>query len=165
MRGFILLVACLAMQGCLTTTKPAFDETNSIPAGDSPAMVAFVEAWEREVSKEDSPRELIENASLVHDMDGLVIVQEERGGKADYYAVGVIARRPLLCLVHDEKMDVIAERHGVELKVDRDEGSEESLPAPMTADGTKEALYAFVLDAFRNGLLACQIPSELTGGP
>ena len=55
--------------------------------------------------------------------------------------------------------------HGVSLKIDRTEDMDEPTPAPMKADGTKEALHAFVLDAFRNGGLVCQAASELLGAP
>ena len=165
MRTFFLVLTCMALAGCLTTAKPVFDQTNSVAAGDSPTMVAFVEAWERELPNAQSPRELIENASRVHDMDGLVIVEETTGDSADYYAVGMLGPRPMLCLLHDDKMETVAARHGVSLKIERTEEMDEATPAPMTADGTKEALHAFVLDAFRGAGLVCQAASELVGGP
>ena len=71
----------------------------------------------------------------------------------------------LLCLVHDEKMDVIAARHGVTLEIKRDDDTDEMTPAQMNADGTTERLFAFVVDAYTDGLLICQAPSDLVGGP
>ena len=146
-----------------TTSKPAFNATNSVSAGDSKLLVRFVEAWEASLPAESSPRELITDGARVHELDGIVIVEETRNGSADYYAVGLLGNRPVLCLVHDEKMDVIAERHGVQIEIKREDESD-STPAMMNADGTEEALYAFVIDAFTNGMLACQAPTELTGG-
>ena len=163
MRAFFVLAACLMLQACLTTTKPAFDELNSVAAGDAPALVAFVEAWEAKMGAEDSPRELITNKNRVHEIDGLVIVQEVRGEMADYYAVGLMGSRPVLCLVHDEKLDEIAARHGVTLEVKREEGNDDTMPAAMTADGTKEQLFKFVIDAYTDGMLTCQVPSPVIG--
>lgn len=166
MRAIMAAMLCVALSGCLRTSEPVFDETNSIAAGEAPEFVSFVEAWEVMKPDSESPRTLIENGNRVHVMGNLVIVEERDGaveGNTDYYALSLVGGRPLVCLVHDEKIGVIAERNSVEIQVDRSEDMDDATPAPMLATGDKAALHAFVMDAFTNGLLMCYAPSALVG--
>ncbi len=166
MRAIVLIVACLALAGCLKTTKITFDETNSMSAADSPILAKFIEAWGRELPNEGSPEVLIQNGNRVKEIRGVVIVQEASGdGTAEYYAVGLMGDRPAVCFVHDEKMDEVAERHGVKLEIDRSSSGDGDRPASMKADGEKAALYAFVVDAYSEGMLSCQAMTKLVGGP
>lgn len=152
--GLILL--CLLLAGCLTTPRPVFDATNSVPAGESPAFMAFVNAWEARSGDGDSPRQLIGQGARVVELDGQALVQEtKQDGTADYYLLGVMGTRPVSCLLKDKGMPELAASFGVTLEVDRDADSDPNLPAQMYADGPDAALDDFIRAAFTRGELNC----------
>ena len=165
MRALLLLVATLALSGCLTTTKAVLDDQNSVAAAESAALVAFVETWEKDVpGSEGSPRELLTTGARVVEIGSQVLVEEIKDdGGADYYTVALFDGRPILCMAHHDGIEAIAARHGVTVKVHEDENAGPGTPSPVTADGTKAALYAFVMDVFKTGNLACQLPGVKAG--
>lgn len=162
----LIIPLMLVLSGCLTTSKPVLTPENATPAGESPAFMAYVDAWEAAAGPEDSPREVANDGGLVVDLDGQILIQEIKpGGGAEYYSIGMMGGRPMACFAHDAEMQPIADRHGVTLKIDRDDDDDEIAPAPVHADGTVEALHAFVMDVFRTGTLTCTaFPTKRQGG-
>lgn len=157
----LFLLPILLLTGCLTTTKPTFTDENSIRASQSAALVSFVDAWEARYGLEDSPRAVIEQDLRVLDLDGMIVIEEPSGNAlAEYYSIGMMGNRPIACFVHDSQIQDIAEMHDVTVKVDREEGSNDPSPASIRADGSKEALFGFVVDAFQNGTLSCFAPPK-----
>jgi len=155
----LLLLPILLLTGCLTTTKPAFTDENSIRASQSAVLVNFIDAWETRYGLEDSPRAVIEQDFRVLDLDGMIVIEEPSGSAgAEYYAIGMMGKRPIACFVHDSKIQSIAKTHDVTVTVDREEGSNETNPAPIRADGSASALFGFVVDAFQSGTLSCFAP-------
>ena len=161
LRFGMLAALGLILSGCLTTTKPVFDQSNSIAAADSSALLAYVEAWERMSGPQDSPRALIEAGARVVEISGMIVVEERKESGAEYYSMALVGGRPMACFAHDAKMQEIADRHGVALTIDRDEDDSEMEPVAVKADGTKDALYGFVMDAFRVGTLSCTLPPDI----
>lgn len=164
MRTVLHLIAVLALSGCLTTPRPVFNATNSVKAGDSPAFVRLVETWEAEMGAEESPREMITDGDRVVDLGGIIVIEDRWDSFAQYMAVAVMGKRVAVCLVHQTKIDQIAARHGVTVTLDRDGDADPTLPAQIKADGSDDALYAFVIDAFTDGLLICQAASKFVDG-
>jgi hypothetical protein len=159
LRNALLAVAALLLGGCLSTKEPVFDASNSLPVGEMPEFIAFVDAWESFVGADDSPREMIADGGRGIMVDGILVVQD----KAEYYAVAVIAGRPLACVIHaDHSIMTVAEAHGVTVEVDSSQAEELSLlmPVPVRADGPPEALVAFIRDQFANEALACSLPKR-----
>lgn len=162
MQKLLILAACFMLAGCLTTTKPVFDDTNSVKAGASPAFVKFVAAWEAAKGTSDSPRGMIKDGKRVADLGGLIVVEDVKSnGRAEYIAVGLLGSRLMVCAGHDDKVKAIAGRHGVKVEISRSATDDKSMPAAVLADGTRAQLHAFVLDYFRSGTLVCH--SEALG--
>jgi hypothetical protein len=157
MLKFVLLAGmALLLTGCLSTKEPVFDETNSLPVGEIPEFIAFVDAWESFVGADDSPREMTAQGGRGIIVDGILVVQD----KAEYFAVAVVAGRPLACVIHaDEAIQAVAAKHGVTVELDNPEpGDLNSIgPVPVRADGSPEALMAFIRDQFTNQALACSM--------
>jgi len=156
----LLAGMALLLTGCLSTKEPVFDETNSLPVGEIPEFFAFVDAWESFVSADESPREMIAQGRRGIIVDGILVVQDN----AEYFAVAVVAGRPLACVIHaDQSIQAVAAKHGVTVEVDQSEpgaepGDLNSLgPVPVRADGPPEALMAFIRDQFANQALACSM--------
>lgn len=150
----------MALSGCLTTTKPVLNDTNSIAAGKSALFVAFVEAWDAKIPGADgSPRELIEQGVRVKEIGSHVLIQEAKDdGGADYYTVALFDGRPMMCMAHNEGIETIAARHGVTVTIEESDDAGPGAPSPMTADGTEAALFGFVMDVFGHGNIVCQMP-------
>ena len=154
LRNALLAGAALLLGGCLSTKEPVFDASNSLPVGEIPEFIAFVDAWESFVGADDSPREMIADGGRGIIVDGILVVQDRAG----YYAVAVIAERPLACVIYaDQSIKTVAAAHGVTVEIDRSESEELGLlsPVPVEADGPPEALVAFIRDQFANQRLAC----------
>ncbi len=157
----LFLLPILLLTGCLTTSKPAFTDENSIRASKSTILVSFIDVWEARYGPEDSPRAVVEQDLRVLDLDGMIVVEEPSGAAgAEYYSIGMMGNRPIACFVHDSQIQDVAEMHDVTVTVDREEGSNDPSPAPIRADGSAEALFGFVVDAFRNGTLSCFAPPK-----
>ncbi len=159
LRNALLAGAALLLGGCLSTKEPVFDESNSLPVGEIPEFNAFVDAWESFVGAEDSPREMIADGGRGIIVDGILVVQDG----AEYYAVAVIADRPLACVIYaDHSITTVAAAHGVTVEIDRSDAEELGLlsPVPVKADGPPEALVAFIRDQFANQALACSMPKR-----
>ncbi len=159
LRNALLAGAALLLGGCLSTKEPVFDATNSLPVGEIPEFIAFVDAWESFVGAEDSPREMIAAGGRGIIVDGILVVQD----RAAYYAVAVIADRPLACVIYaDQSLETVAAAHGVAVEIDRSDSEElgSLYPAPVEADGPPEALIAFIRDQFANQALACSMPKR-----
>lgn len=153
-RTILLACATLLLAGCLTTTKPVFDETNSKPVAEIPEFLAYADAWETFVAASGTPRELIATGARGVVIDGFVVVQEH----ADYYAFTTIGGRPLSCVIFaDKNIETVAKAHGVTIEIQQREGiaTIDDAPANVTADGPDAALLAFVRDQFANQRLAC----------
>ena len=157
MRVFLVGVTVL-LAGCLTTREPVFDESNSRALGEMPEFLAFVETWEGFGGTDGSPRELIEDGERGIVVDGITVVQEHE----DYFAVGTLGARPILCMVFaDDRMEQVAAEHGGEVEIQRREGmSLDDQPVPVRADGPRPALEAFVRDQFASQRLACIAPAR-----
>jgi len=151
----------LALSGCLTTKQPVFDESNSLPVAEIPEFMAAVEAWEAYHGTDGSPREMIAQNLRGIAVDGFAVVQEN----SDYFAFAVIGNRPVFCAIYaEEGIAVAAKSQGVSVEVDwPDEERWRDLPVPVTADGPKEALMAFIRDQFANQRLACLAQAKRTG--
>ena len=159
LRNALLAGAALLLGGCLSTKEPVFDATNSLPVGEIPEFIAFVDAWESFVGADDSPREMIADGGRGIIVDGILVVQD----RAEYYAVAVIADRPLACVIYaDQSIKKVAAAHGVTVEIDRSESEELGLlsPVPVKADGPPEALVAFIRDQFANQAPACSMPKR-----
>jgi hypothetical protein len=158
-RNTVLAGALLALCGCLSTPGPVFDASNSRAVGDIPEFMAFVDAWESFVGADDSPCAMIADGGRGIIVDGILVVQD----KAEYYAVAVIADRPLACVIYaDEYMEKVAAAHGVTVEIDRSDSEELGLlsPMPVKANGPPDALIAFISDLFANQALACNMPKR-----
>jgi hypothetical protein len=158
-RNTVLAGALLALCGCLSTPEPVFDASNSRAVGDIPEFMAFVDAWESFVGADDSPREMIADGGRGIIVDGVLVVQD----KAEYYAVSVVADRPMACVIYaDEYTGTVAAAHGVTVEIDRSDSGELGLlsPVPVKADGPTDALIAFIRDQFANQALACNMPKR-----
>ena len=59
MRQALLVGAALLLAGCLSTKEPVFDATNSLPVGEIPEFLAYVEAAEAFSGPANSPRKLV----------------------------------------------------------------------------------------------------------
>ena len=152
-RYALLAGAAMLLGGCLSTPEPVFDETNSLPVGEIPEFIAFADAWESYVAKGGSPRGLIDEGGRGVVIDGIVVVQAE-----GYYALAVIGGRPVTCMIYaDASIEPVAAAHGVTVEVDTpdDDWSIDDLPVAVEADGSPEALVAFIRDQFANQRLAC----------
>lgn len=159
LRNALLAGAALLLGGCLSTKEPVFDASNSLPVGEIPEFIAFVDAWESFVGADDSPREMIADGGRGIIVDGILVVQDRAG----YYAVAVIAERPLACVIYaDQSIKAVAAAHGVTVEIDRSESEELGLlsPVPVKVDGPPEALVAFIRDQFANQALACSMPKR-----
>ncbi len=159
LRNALLAGAALLLSACLSTPEPVFDESNSLAVGEIPEFMAFVDAWESFVGADDSPREMIADGARGVIVDGILLVQD----KAEYYAVAVIANRPLACVIYaDSSIEAVAEAHGVTVEIDRSDSDELGLlsPVPVEADGPPDALIAFIRDQFANQALACSMPKR-----
>jgi len=155
----ILLACLLTLPGCLFTKEPVLDRTNSIAAGESPAFMDVVAAWEARYGTDASPREVVENGQRVLPVGDLVVIQEENDHMGStYYAAGILGERPIFCLLHDRDLTPIAERNGVVLEIEQREREVEEMPAMMGAEGSQADLLAFLKDAFANGALLCKMP-------
>ena len=159
-RYIILVFSALLLSGCLSTKEPVFDATNSLPLGDIPEFIDFADAWENFVSDDDSPREMIARGGRGIVVDGILVVQD----KTEYFAVSVVAGRPLACVIHvDQNIEAVAVAHGVTVEVDRSGSAAESDdlssldPVPVWTEGPPEALMAFIRDQFANQALACSM--------
>jgi hypothetical protein len=151
--------ALLLLSGCLKTTQPVFDASNSQPVGELAEFLAFVDVWEKFTGEDDSPRALIASGERGIIMDGLIVVQE----RDEYYAFAIVGGRPLACVINaDETIEDVAQAHGVTVEVDRPEAAQQDVlvPVSVTADGPPEALLAFVKDQFANQALACSMPKR-----
>ncbi len=159
LRSALLAGAALLLGGCLSTKEPVFDATNSLPVGEIPEFIAFVDAWESFVGAEDSPREMIADGRRGIIVDGILVVQD----KTEYYAVAVIADRPLACVIYaDQSITTVAAAHGVTVEIDLSDSEElgSLYPVPVEADGPPDALIAFIRDQFANQALACSMPKR-----
>ncbi|HUS55369.1 MAG TPA: hypothetical protein VMY41_15370 [Thermohalobaculum sp.] len=159
LRCALLAGAALLLGGCLSTKEPVFDETNSLPLGEIPEFIAFVDAWENFVNADDSPREMIAEGGRGIVVDGILVVHD----KAEYFAVAMVAGRPLACVIHaDHTIEAVAAAHGVTVELDKSElGDPFPLgPVPVAADGPPEALMTFIRDQFANQALACTMPKR-----
>lgn len=154
----LLAVVVVLLSGCLTAREPAFDASNSRPVGDIPGFVTFVEAWERFGTENGSPREMIRNGERGVTVDGVVVVQQDGG----YIAVGTLGKRPLICVVFaDDRLEERAAMHGVKVAVHNPRDmNRDTQPLSVAADGSSEALEAFIRDQFANGRLACLAPAR-----
>ena len=164
MRVIALFAMCLLLPGCLITTQPVFNASNSVAADKSAAFMSIVELWETEISKSSSPRGLIESGSRVVELDGVVIVEDRSDNMSNHYALVRMGQRVAVCVVHHKEIEKIAAPHGVKLKVDRDSISDPTFPTLITADGSQSAMFAFVMDAFKEGMLICQSGSDTVAG-
>ncbi len=156
LKNALMALAASLLSGCLFTPEPVFNASNSWPIGKMPEFTAFVEAWESFVGVDDSPREMIGDGGRGMVVDGILVVQDGR----DYYALAVVAGRPLSCVIHaDDTIEKVAAAHGVTIEVDRSEAKELDalVPVPVKADGPPEALVAFIRDQFANQALACSM--------
>ena len=159
LRSALLADAALLLGGCLSTKEPVFDATNSLPVGEIPEFIAFVDAWESFVGADDSPREMIADGGRGIIVDGILVVQD----RAEYYAVAVIADRPLACVIYaDQSIKTVAAAHGVAVEIDRSDSEElgSLYPALVEADGSPDALMAFIQDQFANQALVCSLPKR-----
>lgn len=154
----ILPALAVLLSGCLTAREPAFDASNSRPVGDIPDFVHFVEAWERFGADNGAPRDMIRNGARGVTVDGAVVVQQNGG----YIAVGTFGARPLMCVVFaDDRIEERAATHGVTLALHNpNDVSRDDQPLSLAADGTPQALDAFIRDQFANGRLACLAPAR-----
>ncbi len=154
-RAAVLLAAVLLLLGCLTASGPILDETNSRPVGEIPEFLTLVDAWESFSGADGSPRELIAEGARGIVLDGMVVVQEGTG----YFVLAMLGPRPATCAVYaDHDIEGHAGRFGVTVEVgraDSDRIDAIELPAPVAADGSKEALMAFIRDQFANRRLVC----------
>ena len=173
MHRILAVMACMLLAGCLTTTKPVFDASNSIKAGDSKAFVAFVDAWEKRMGKKRSPRALIAMGARIVERGGMMIVEMQQGPKILYMAVGWMGKRQVACMVHHKGIEQMAKRHGVEAKAkgagsimsgmglppakSKEPKKDDDKPKLIEASGDKAKLHAFIMDAFDNGRLHCQV--------
>ncbi len=164
MRLAAFFALCLLLPGCLLTTQPVFNAQNSMAAAESPAFMRIVELWETEISLDTSPRELGSQGARVIELDGVVIVEDLSGGLPNHYALVPMGRRVAVCVVHHKEIETIGARHKVQLKVDRDQISDPTFPTLITADGTGQEMFNFVMDAFKEGLLICQSGSDTVRG-
>ena len=159
LRNMLLAGTALLLGGCLTTPKPVFDETNSLPVAEIPQFVAFVDNWESFVGSDDSPRELIAQGGRGVLVNGILVVQERN----EYYALTVVAGRPLACVIYaDDSIEKAAAAHGVTVEVERSEEAQRDVltPVPVEAAGPPEALMAFIQDQFANQSLAYNMPKR-----
>ena len=150
----LLASAALLLGGCLSTKEPVFDASNSLPVGEIPEFIAFVDAWDSFVDPDDSPRKLIAEGVRGVVVDGNVVIQE----KSEYYAFGMLGGRPISCVIYaDDSIESFAAAHGATVEVDRSEAEVRGVlvPVPVAADGPPEALVAFIRDQFANQRLAC----------
>lgn len=151
--------------GCLQTTSPAFDETNSVAAAESAALAALALAWDGYYdSPEDGPRELMETpGARAVEIGDMIVVQApdfvgdpETGARRTvwlYVAYRMQDARPVHCVIDaDETIHGTARDLGVEIVV---EGHGEDYPPDVTASGDPAALFAFVRQVFTTGDLAC----------
>jgi hypothetical protein len=153
LRNVVLASAVLALGGCLSTAEPVFDASNSRAVGEIPEFIAYAEAWEQFVGKKGSLRDLIDNGGRGIVVDGIIVVQEN----AEYYALAMMGGRPVSCVIYAEDIiQAVAEQQGVTVEVDIPEGkSIDDAPVTVRADGSTEALAAFIRDQFANQRLAC----------
>jgi hypothetical protein len=159
LRNALLACAALLLGGCLSTKEPVFDASNSRPVGEMPEFIAFADAWESFIGAEDSPREMVADGGRGIIVDGILVIQDG----ADYYAVAVVADRPLSCVIHaDSSIEAVAEAHGVTVEVNHSDAEDLSalVPVPVRAIGPREALVAFIRDQFANQALACSMPKR-----
>lgn len=153
MRNLLLIWAALLLAGCLSTREPVFDETNSLPVGEIPEFMAFVDAWEAYNGTDGSPREMIADGARGIVADGVLVVQDH----TDYFALGTLGPRPLACMIFaDSGLEAAAAEHGVAVEITKSESTSiDDQPVPVEADGPKPALEAFIRDQFANRRLAC----------
>ena len=164
MRVIALFALCLLLPGCLITTQPVFNASNSVAADKSALFMEIVELWEREISPSSSPRDLIKSGSRVIELDGVVIVEDRSDNMSNHYALVRMGQRIAVCVVHHKEIEKIAAPHGVDLKVDRSSISDPTFPTLITANGSQAAMFAFVMDAFKEGMLICQSGSDTVDG-
>jgi len=152
-RNAVFAGVALVLGGCLSTAEPVLDASNSRPVGDIPEFIAYADAWEQFVGKKGSLRELIDNGGRGIVVDGIVVVQEN----AEYYALAMMGGRPVSCVIYAEDIiQAVAEAQGVTVELDVDEGKNlNDAPVTVRADGSPEALVAFIRDQFANQRLAC----------
>lgn len=153
MRKALLVGAALLLAGCLSTKEPVFDATNSLPVGEIPEFLAYVEAAEAFSGPANSPRKLVAEGARGTVVDGILVVQD----KTRYYALVTIGRRPVTCMVWaDRDFEKLAADWGISVVVkDTDERDREDGPVPVEADGPKQALAAYIREQFASQRLAC----------
>jgi hypothetical protein len=153
LRNSVLASVALVLAGCLSTAEPVLDASNSRPVGDIPEFIAYVDAWEGFVGKKDSPRALITDGGRAIVVDDIIVVQEN----AEYFALAMMGGRPVSCVIYTEDIiQAVAEAQGVTVELDIEDGKGiNDAPVPVRADGSTEALVAFIRDQFANQRLAC----------
>lgn len=161
-KGLRWIVLCLMLPGCLSTKTAVFDEGNSIRAGDS-AELARIDAVARALLPDgDGGGPIAPPDDRVVELGGLVIVEERSSsGEGEYFGYATLGPRPVICVAHDEKMQALADRHGVTVMIARSDDMKEEEPAGTLADGPKDKLYDFVIAAFAEGTLVCRAPPAI----
>ncbi len=159
---------CLLLGGCLYTARPVFDAERSVALDAAPGFAEFVRVAEA-FGGAPFQRGEIEPATVrAVDLGRFLVLEIHEPGEtaALHLAIGHAGGRPFLCEVETGPgLERAAEAAGLAVAY-RLTGLGLRLPAeprPERAaypvfDGPDEALFAFVLDRFARGPLACEFP-------
>ena len=149
-------VLTVLLSGCLFTKDPALDETNSIAAVDSPE---FRVIYQRAGKDPDTDPDLGEDARVMV-LDGLVVLQSWSGyvGQYGYVGYGLLGERAAVCVPKlDEDLDIAAVAASFDVSADVAGGDRAQGPPNIHAEGTRDAMRAFVRDLFVNYPLVCAV--------
>ena len=157
LRWWVAGLAAVLTSGCLSSTTPAFDESNSIAALDSLELRLIFTA----MGKDPAEDAAISAEDRVAMFDGMVVLQNWNPLTRDYSYLGyaLFAGRPAICTPaprDGSAVEVAAAGHGVQANVVSVGTGLTDLP-DIAAEGEPAAISAFIQDLFRNQSLACVV--------
>jgi hypothetical protein len=165
------------LSGCLFTVDPAFDETNSVGAEQSPELAAFLRRFADYGTHVNGQRLAIVPMSpsgqlrIISSAGELIVLQETVPNCGEpacvaYYAVRASeADRPQWCFVNTDEADLLqtaAAQYGVALDVLESDSKIDLPPDVIASSGNRDALRAFITSRFSDGPVFCQdIPHDI----
>lgn len=145
------------LSGCLSSTTPAFDETNSVAALDSPELRAIFMAMGKDAAQDAA----VSAEDRVMLLDGMVLLQnwDPLTRQYSYLGYALLDGRPAVCTPASRDgsaVEVAAAGYGVQADVADGDTGLADLPA-IAAEGEPAAMTAFIRDLFTNQPLACVV--------
>ena len=156
-RWWVAGLASVVLSGCLSSTTPAFDESNSVAALDSPELRAIFMAMGKDPAQDTA----VSAEDRVMLLDNMVVLQnwDPLTRQYSYLGYALFGGRPAVCTLASldgSAVEVAAAGHGVQADVANDGAGLTDLPA-IAAEGEPAAMSAFIRDLFTNQPLACAV--------